>query len=354
MPEKSKIMIVDDEIAITVMLRNVLERDCREVVLLNDSRMAVKTARENMPDLILMDIEMPGINGFEVCRQIKLDEDLKDIPVIFLSGQNSAVDKIKGFDAGGVDYITKPFHIEEVQARVGTHLHLCSLKYKLAFQKRAEEKNNEVLDAQLTTIFALAKLAEYRDEDTGAHLERVREYCRLMAEELKENSPYTDHITDEFIHCIQNAAPLHDIGKVAIPDSILLKPGKLTPEEFETMKTHTIVGAENMQMVYNRYPGNAFIGMGIEIALYHHERWDGSGYPDGLQGSNIPLAARIMALADFYDALCSDRCYRRAFSHEQVTAMILDAEGSHFDPILVKAFRTLNEDFYQVQQMFAG
>lgn len=352
MSVKSKVMIVDDEYAITVMLQKVLEMNCCKVVLLNDSRKAVMTARENMPDLILLDIEMPGMDGFEVCRQIKREEDLKDIPIIFLSGQNATRDKIKGFDVGGVDYITKPFQIEEVQSRVSTHLHLCSLKYKLAYQKEVEKKNIELLDAHLTTIFALAKLAEYRDEDTGAHLERVREYCRLLAEKLRVDSPYADHITDEFIDCIQNAAPLHDIGKVAIPDYILLKPGKLTAEEFEIMKTHSSIGAENMQVVYNRYPGNAFIGMGIEIALYHHERWDGSGYPDGLQGGNIPLAARIMALADFYDALCSDRCYRQAFNHKQVTLMIMDADGSHFDPEIVKAFVSLNEQFFRVQQRF--
>lgn len=353
MSEITKILVVDDEPAILCMLKKVLETNSCEVILLDDSQMAVNMAHSCMPDLILLDIQMPGMDGFAVCTQFKSDAELKDIPIIFLSGQNATKDIIKGFDVGGVDYITKPFHIEEVRARVGTHLHLCSLKYKLAYLKQVEEKNSEVLDAQLTTIFALAKLAEYRDEDTGRHLERVREYCRLLAEKLREDSPYIEQISDEFIICIQNAAPLHDIGKVAIPDKILLKPEKLTPEEFEIMKTHSAVGAENLQMVYRRYPNNVFIGMGIEIALHHHEHWDGAGYPDGLKGSDIPLAARIIALADFYDALCSDRCYRKAFSHDHVTAMIVNAKGSHFDPIIVAAFMAIEKDFLRVQQVFA-
>jgi putative two-component system response regulator len=260
--------------------------------------------------------------------------------------------KLKAFRAGGVDYITKPFHFEEIQARVGVHLNLRTLQEMLEFQKLVERKVRELSEAQQATIFAIAKLAEQRDEDTGAHLERVQEYCRLLADQLGKDSPYSAQITPDYVECIQHASPLHDIGKVAIPDSILLKPNKLTSLELEVMKTHTVIGGENMQLVYNHYSGNAFVGMGIEIALYHHERWDGTGYPDGLAGRNIPLSARIMALADFYDALRSDRCYRKGLDHEQVKAMILEGDGTHFDPVLVRAFLSLEDEFRHVQDTY--
>jgi putative two-component system response regulator len=224
------------------------------------------------------------------------------------------------------------------------------LRNKLEYQKLVEMKVREVSDAQQATIFALAKLAEQRDDDTGAHLERVREYCNILAKQLAQGSPFADQISDVFIDCIQHSSPLHDIGKVAIPDSILLKPGKLTAEEFEIMKSHTVIGAENMQTVYNKYADNPFIGMGIEIALYHHERWDGRGYPDGLIGKNIPLSARIMAVADCYDALRSDRCYRKGFEHDKVKEMLLEENGTHFDPEVIKAFLATEERFCHIME----
>jgi putative two-component system response regulator len=293
---------------------------------------------------------MPEMDVFEVCERLKQYPSLKDIPIIFMSGMNSMEDKIKGFTIGGVDYITKPFHPEEVHARVKTHLSLSALRNKLAYQKLVENKVREVSEAQQATIFALAKLAEQRDDDTGAHLERVRDYCELLAQQLASDSPYSDSISGDFISCIQHASPLHDIGKVAVPDSILLKPGKLSPEEFEIMKSHTVIGAENMQTVFNKYADNPFIGMGIEIALYHHERWDGKGYPDGLVGRNIPLSARIMAVADCYDALRSNRCYRKGLDHGTVKRMLLEEDGTHFDPEVIKAFVALEERFSHIME----
>jgi putative two-component system response regulator len=319
-----------------------------EVIAFTSSAAALEAVKREQPDLILLDITMPEIDGFELCLRIKQDPDLADVPVIFLSGLNAPRDKIRGFQVGGVDYISKPYQAEEVQARVATHLKLSSLRHKLEYQKLVEKKVREVSEAQQATIFALAKLAEQRDDDTGAHLERVRDYCELLAQQLGENSPYADHISAEFIDCIQHASPLHDIGKVAIPDHILLKPGKLTAEEFEIMKSHAVIGAENMQTVFNSYADNPFIGMGIEIALYHHERWDGSGYPDGLVGRNIPLSARIMAVADCYDAIRSNRCYRKGLDHEQVKEILLEESGSHFDPEIIKAFVTLEDRFNHV------
>ncbi|MEI6703904.1 MAG: response regulator [Deltaproteobacteria bacterium] len=343
----ARIFVVEDDPEISFLIKSLLAKQGCIVFLFTNGAEALEAVEKEIPDLILSDIVMSGIDGYQLCERLKQNPDLKDIPVIFMSGMNSMVDKIKGFKVGAVDYITKPFHPEEVEARVNTHLNLSALRNKLEFQKMVEKKVREVSEAQQATIFALAKLAEQRDDDTGAHLERVRDYCCLLAQQLAEDSPYSVSISDVFIDCIQHASPLHDIGKVAIPDSILMKPGKFTPDEFEIMKSHTIIGAENMQAVFNKYADNPFIGMGIEIALYHHERWDGTGYPDGLIGRNIPLSARIMAVADCYDALRSNRCYRKGFDHEKVKEMILEESGTHFDPEVVKAFLALEGRFGQ-------
>jgi putative two-component system response regulator len=347
-PQKACVLVVDDDTDVLAMLDSAIKDYGYDVIKALSGPEGMALAEATPPDLILLDIGMPGMDGYQVCKQLKLNSKLKDIPVIFMSGMDSTDVKVKAFQAGGVDYVTKPFQLPELQARVGTHLNLCSLRYKLEFHKMVGEKVKDVLEAQQATIFALAKLAEHRDCDTGVHLERVKNYCSLIAEQLYRDSPYSSQLSEDFVQCIQFAAPLHDIGKVAIPDSILLKPGKLNDEEFELMKTHAVVGAETLQVVYNKYAGNIFIGMGIEIALYHHERWDGSGYPDGLVGRNIPLSARITALADFYDALCSDRCYRKGFDHDCVKSMILERDGTHFDPEVVKAFIVLEDEFRQI------
>ncbi len=346
--QKSRIMVIDDDSGVMSLLENILYKNGYSVLPFLDVSKALETAHKEAPDLILMDIAMPEMDGFLACERFKQNSVLKDIPVIFMSGKNTTEDKIKGFQAGGVDYITKPFHPMELNARIKTHLDLSTLRNKLKYEKLMEKKIQDVAEAQQATIFALAKLAEQRDDNTGSHLERVREYCKLLAKQLSEDSTYSDRISEDFIICIQHASPLHDIGKVAIPDSILLKPGKLSFEEFEVMKSHCIIGAENMQAVFNKYPDNAFIGMGIEIALYHHERWDGSGYPDRLIGKNIPLPARIMAVADCYDALRSDRCYRNGFNHELVISMIQGDSGTHFDPEIVRCFMSIESMFRSV------
>lgn len=348
-PENKKIVIIDDDPNVLGVLDSILSGRNWEINSFLDSSAAVFFIEKSPPDLILLDISMPGISGYQLCEHLK-SRDF-NTPIIFLSGLNEAEDKIQGFQAGGVDYITKPFHHLELLARIDVHLNLRSMSETIQLQKTVEKNILEISKAQHATIFALAKLAEHRDEDTGAHLENVQEYCRQLAEYLKDNSSYSEQITSDFIDCLYHAATLHDIGKVAMPDAILLKQGKLTPEEFDIMKTHTIIGASNMQTVYNSYPDNAFVGMGIEIALYHHERWDGRGYPDGLSGLNIPLSARIMALADVYDALCSDRCYRKALEHEQVKEMITRESGRQFDAEIVAAFLALESNFQQIRNL---
>jgi putative two-component system response regulator len=217
-------------------------------------------------------------------------------------------------------------------------------------QQLVQDQVKEIADAQLSTIIAIVKLAEARDDDTGQHIERTRTFCKMTAEYLLENDIYVDEIDSSFIESIHTACPLHDIGKIAIPDSILLKPAKLTPEEFEIMKTHTTQGAQNLRMVQKKYPHNEFINMGICIAQSHHEKWNGSGYPHGLKGQDIPLAARIMALADVYDALRSKRVYKDAFSHEKSKEIITAGKGTHFDPNIIDTFLALESEFNRIRQ----
>ena len=357
MPNQSEqvatIMVVDDTPANLKLLEGMLLEKKYRVLSFPNGKLAIKTAQKSIPDLLLLDINMPDMDGYEVCRCFKEDSRLREVPIVFISGLNETANKVLAFTVGGVDYITKPFQIEEVHARVGTHLKMHRMQqeleeYNRSLEEQVKTKVHEIIDSQMATIFAMAKLVESRDDDTGKHIERVQLYCRTLAEQLFRDSTYQGDITPLFIENIYLASPLHDIGKVAILDSILLKPGKHTPEEFEIMKSHTIIGAENMQSVYNEYPENPFIGMGIEIALYHHERWDGKGYPDGMIGRNIPLSARIMAVADCYDAIRSDRCYRKGLEHEVVAKMLQEEQGTHFDPVIIEAFLAVEDTFSHI------
>ncbi|NPV00811.1 MAG: response regulator [Brevinematales bacterium] len=351
--KKANIMIIDDVPANLQVLSEFLKNKAYKVRPVTNGKMALQAMHIEQPDLILLDITMPDMNGFEVCEILKKDEKLKHIPVIFISAIDGISDKVKAFTMGGVDYITKPFHYEEVLARVDTQLNLYNLQRRLAsYNQELEEvvqrQVKEISDSQMATIFAIAKLAESRDEDTGTHLERVQKYCRILALKLREKEPYQAEIDNSFIRDIFQASPLHDIGKVAIPDAILLKQGKLTPEEFEVMKTHTSLGSDTLKAVNVNYPNNSFINMGIKISRSHHERWDGMGYPDGLSAGNIPLCARIMAIADVYDALRSKRCYKPPFPHDKSRDIIMEGKGAQFDPIVVETFEETQNEFREI------
>ncbi|MCU0845968.1 MAG: response regulator [Spirochaetes bacterium] len=345
-PAPGNILIVDDTPANLTLLTGMLKEKGHRVRPVPGGRLALKAVESEPPDLILLDINMPDMDGYEVCGRLKQDVRFRDIPVIFISALTEALDKVKAFGTGGVDYITKPFQFEEVEARVETHLKL--RRYQMSLEVQVAEQVQDICESQLSTIFALSKLAESRDNDTGRHIERVQTYCRMIAEKLRSAKSYVSIIDRVFIENVSSASPLHDIGKVAIPDNVLLKPGKLTPEEFDVMKTHALVGASTMEAVQQVYPKNEFINMGISIARSHHERWDGTGYPDGLKGDDIPLSARIMAIADVYDALRSVRCYKGAFTREQSRAAIEDAIGTQFDPEMVKVFISLEGELDSV------
>ncbi|ABB33214.1 response regulator receiver modulated metal dependent phosphohydrolase [Geobacter metallireducens RCH3] len=347
------IMIVDDTPANLRLLETMLQEKNYRVLLFPRADIALKAAKKNPPDLVLLDITMPGMDGFQFCASLKADSRLCSTPVIFLSGLNEPADKVKAFSLGGVDYITKPFQLEEVHARVETHLNLRRLQMEVESHNRNLESQveayaKEIIASQMATIFALAKLAESRDDNTGKHVERVQIYCRLLAQRLAEKGPYRGEVTPEFINNITFASPLHDIGKVAIVDRVLLKPDKLTAEEFKIMQTHTVIGAQTLATALAKYPQNEFLRTGIAIAQSHHEWWDGTGYPDGIKGREIPLHARITAVADVYDALRSNRCYRLSLPHEEVRAMILEGSGTQFDPDVVAAFIESEDEFFAI------
>ncbi len=353
----TNIMVVDDTPENLRLLVRILEEDGYTVRAFPRGKMAISAAIVDPPDLLLLDINMPEMNGYQVCQQFKATCELTDIPIIFLSGMNETEDKLLAFQCGGVDYITKPFQIEEVRARVETHLKIRNYQAKLHqhnlhLQELVDQQvrvimaaREEISYAHLATIRAISKIAEARDDETGRHIERTQGYCITLALELRKWDGFKNVVTDDFVNNLFHVSPLHDIGKVAIPDTILLKPGRLTEQEFEIMKTHTIIGARNLEAVKNNYPNNAFITMGAAIARSHHERWDGLGYPDGLAGEDIPLESRIMAMADVYDALRSKRCYKPEFSHEKTCEIISHEKGLHFDPSVVNAFLKIENEY---------
>lgn len=348
--ESERIMIVDDTPGNLQVLSAILEEQGYQVLQFPRAELALKAAKAAPPDLFMLDIMMPDMNGFELCTRIKALPNLAGIPVLFLSALSDVEDKVQAFTVGGVDYISKPFQEKEVLARVHTHLALRKMRTQLTeynhhLEAIVAERMRDVYDSQMATLAAISTLAEWRDEDTGAHIDRTKQYCRILAQCLASNPDFTSVISETFIDSIYHAAPLHDIGKVGIPDTILLKPGKLTPEEFEQMKSHTLIGARTLETVQKAYPKNSFIDTGIKLARSHHEKWNGSGYPDGLAGTDIPLVGRIMAIADVYDALRAKRPYKEPMPHADACALIRNESGKHFDPQLVECFTRLENEF---------
>ncbi|UCV27868.1 two-component system response regulator [Ferribacterium limneticum] len=313
----------------------------------------------DLPDLILLDIMMPGMDGYEVCRQLKADPATANVPVIFLTANVSSDDGEKGFELGAVDYITKPIRQRVVLARIKTHLQLKAsadfLEDKAAFlENEVARRSREIEAIQDVTILAMASMAETRDNETGNHIRRTQFYVRALADKLKKHPRFSNFLTERTINMLFKSAPLHDIGKVGIPDHILLKPGRFTPAEFEVMKAHTTLGRDAIINAERRLGISVdFLNYAKEIAYSHQEKWDGSGYPEGLAGDAIPVSARIMTVADVYDALISRRPYKNPFPHDKAVQMIIDGRGSHFDPDMVDAFVELQDEFYAISQRYA-
>ncbi len=361
----NKIMVVDDTPANLKLLKEMLQRIGFTVSVFRSGADAVASLQYSHPDIILMDINMPEMDGYETCRRVKAVAGCEDIPLLFISALSEVGDKVKAFHNGGVDYITKPFEFEEVKERIYTHLKLSRLQQevqqlnqKLKVQvsdqlDEIERANQNLLLAQNATILALAKLSECRDTDTGTHLERVGFFCESLARRLAR-LPQFAKVDEDFIATIKNVAPLHDIGKVGIEDRILLKPGPLEPEEFEVMKTHTVLGAQTFLAVKKAMPDTPYAEMAYDVILHHHEKYDGSGYPEKLAGDAIPLSAQIMAVADVYDALRSARPYKKPMSREQAAQLIAEGEGRQFSPVMVTVFlqceQELHEAFTRLQE----
>ena len=313
------------------------------------------------PDLILLDIMMPEMDGYEVLRQIKQQDDTRNIPVIFVTALSDVDDETRGFQMGAVDYITKPVRPAIVLARVRAHLELKEARDRLDAQNHwlEEEVERRIHQNQIiqdVTLRALASLAEIRDNETGAHILRTQGYVQALAEHMATMPEFAALLTPRTIADYRKAAPLHDIGKVGIPDSILHKPGKLTDGEWSIMKTHAALGAEAIWQAIRDEEDRVAIGflyIAMDIARCHHEKWDGSGYPRGLRGDDIPLAARLMALADVFDALINKRVYKPAFTLDEAAGIIMQGRGSHFDPRVVDAFVACRDQFSQIAARYS-
>ncbi|MGI1671459.1 MAG: two-component system response regulator [Neptuniibacter sp.] len=357
--QSKTILVVDDE-PINIMVLSDLLKSTYRVIAAKSGEQALQRARGDVkPDLILLDVMMPGMDGFEVCKELKASPQTASIPVIFVTAMNEEVDEMKGLDVGAVDYMTKPISPAIVTARVKAHQALKTAQDELSRQNeilevKVRERTKELTVAKDVTIMALASLAETRDNETGNHIRRTQFYVKALAEDLVENGFYIDELTPENIELLYKSAPLHDVGKVGIPDRILLKPGKLTDEEFQIMKSHPVIGADALSEAELNMcdRDTSFLRYAREISLTHHEKWDGSGYPEGLSGASIPLSGRLMSVADVYDALISKRVYKPAFDHNKAKEIILEGKGSHFDPDIVDSFIRQEQVFVDICNKF--
>ena len=360
----SRIMIVEDNDYNRDILRRRLDREGYSVLECINGKEAVEALKTEKVDMILLDIMMPEMNGYEVLEILKNDNELKNIPVVVISALSEIDNAVKCIELGAEDHLPKPFSPTLLKARINSglqkkHFFDRETQYKALVEEqnknleaRVKDQVKQISETQMAAIFAMSKLAESRDPETGEHLERMREYCRLIAEKLALKVKYENIIDQEFIDNIYAASPLHDIGKVGIPDSVLIKPGRLTDQEWEIMRTHPIIGANTLRAVDEQHPGNQFIKVGIAIAEYHHERWDGTGYPHGLAGEAIPLEARILALGDVYDALTSQRCYKKAFSQLKANEIIRSSSGTHFDPDIVNIYVEYEDEFTKIKAFY--
>jgi len=370
--DKADIVMLDDQAENLHVLANLLSAEFR-VHPFSDSAQFSRYIEQGKPvDLILLDIMMPGRDGYDICRWLREKRHLEHVPIIFLTALTSVADESKGLALGADDYIGKPFSPPIALHRVRHHVRLGRLLRIVADQndhldqkvhERTAEleqanaelraKSEEVYKVQDATIIAFSSLAESRDNETGMHLRRTQNYMRALAVATRDHPRFGGMPDDDTIELLYKSAPLHDIGKVGIPDSILLKPGKLTPEEFDVMKMHSIFGRDAIiSAELSLGQENSFLKLAREIAYGHHEKWDGSGYPQGLAGEAIPLAARIMAIADVYDALISKRIYKAAMPHDKAVEIIREGPGTHFDPDICDCFLRVADNFREIAMQF--
>ena len=349
------VLVVDDAPANLSLLAGLLQSDYR-VKLAASGVKALELVRRARPDLVLLDIMMPEMDGYEVCQRLKADQATRTIPVLFLTAMTQTEDEARGFQVGAADFIQKPINPVVLQARVRTHLQIKAYQDELRdrnawLQDELGQRLAQVDQLREATLHVMISFAEFRDEATGHHVRRTQEYVRTLAQWLHDQGRHPEVLTAEAIDHIARSAPLHDLGKVATPDHILLKPGRHTPEEQVIMRQHAMQGWEMLRRAADRMAGDAhYLTHAMDIARGHHEKWDGSGYPDGLAGEQIPLSARLMAVADVYDALISARPYKPPMTHAQALKIIRDGSGAHFDPGVVEALEACLDTFQHIAQ----
>ena len=356
---RRKIILVDDDMATVAMGRNIL-KIFYEVYPAPSAAKLFEVLDNVFPDLILLDIEMPQMDGFETIQRLKADKRFADIPVIFLSARNDENSELEGLNFGAADYVSKPFSAPLLLKRIANQLLIAAqtkelLAHQAALQDhannleaRVREKTAEVINLQNTVLATVSDLVEFRDKLTGGHIARTQRYMKALIEEMIRQNVYMKEITQWDMEFLLPSAQLHDVGKIGITDQILNKPDKLTQNEFEIMKTHVSVGVDAIERMMNNTTEHAFLRHTLYIAGTHHEKWDGTGYPTGLKGENIPLEGRLMAIADVYDALISTRSYKEALTHEAACQIINLGFGTHFDPALTRVFRAASDEFCKI------
>ena len=352
MPQKPyTIVVIDDNTATCQMVVSSMREHYRMIPFTSGEAALKYFEKGNTCNLILLDINMPDLNGFETLRLFRTLPAAANVPVIFLTGYLESAYEVEGLSMGAVDYIQKPIFVPLLRHRITNQLKLQAYSNDLEHMVQAHTRTIEKLSD--VTIFTIISVIGKRDDETGGHIARTSEYVGALAHKLVETGYHADELTPEHIRMMKKSAPLHDIGKVAISDAILKKPARLTPEEFDIIKTHTTIGADALLEARDMMGEASFLDTGEILARYHHEKWDGKGYPEGLAGEDIPIYARIMAFADVYDALISQRPYKVAMSHETAVRTILEGAGTHFDPFICRAFDEINGTFDQIAHQLA-
>lgn len=352
--KRKTIFMVDDNLTNLAVGKSALLEKFK-VFTMPSGKKLFEMLDKTTPDMILLDIEMPDMDGYEIIKLLKSKPETAHIPVIFLTARSDSGSELEGLSLGAIDYISKPFSPPLLLKRIEVHMLVEKQKHELEdynhnLQDMVEEKTKTVVDLQNAVLRTVAELVECRDDTTGGHIERTQNYLRVLVDALLEEEMFRDEVSQWDINFLLQSSQLHDVGKIAIKDSILQKPAKLTTEEFNEMKTHTTFGIKVIERIQENTSEATFLEYAKIFASTHHEKWDGTGYPNGLKGTEIPLQGRLMAIADVYDALISERPYKKPFSHDEAVQIIKDGSGSHFDPDLVKLFLRHEQDFRKIAE----
>jgi putative two-component system response regulator len=348
---KKLIMLIDDDPTNLMTGKTVIQKlyeDLYTVWTVDSGVRALELLERKLPDLILLDIEMPEMDGYETIKRLKSNQKTAKIPVIFLTALSSADNEYDGLALGAADYITKPFNEKILQKRIETHLMLAEHTNNL--EQLVESKTQKIVQLQDAVLSTVAELVEFRDDNTGGHIDRTQSYLQLLVENMIKRGLYNEAIAVWDVNLLIKSAQLHDVGKISIPDNILNKPAKLTDEEFTVMKTHAALGKDAISKIISKVDESEFLHQAALMAYTHHERWDGNGYPQGLKGEEIPLQGRLMAIADVYDALISERPYKKAFSHEEAVKIISAGKYTQFDPLLTELFEDIESEFRTIAE----